>query len=66
MCDKSLNHYCGKPLPSINGYTLEDDDVKSMDYINYGIIHFDTIIFAMVTIIQMITLEGWSPMMYNL
>ena len=65
-CDENLGHYCGKPLPSINGYTLDDDGVPNMDYINHGIIHFDDIYYAMVTIIQMITLEGWSGMMYNL
>ena len=66
QCDATLGHFCGKPLPSINGYSLEDDDVPNMEYINYGIIHFDDIYYAMVTIIQMITLEGWSGMMYNL
>ena len=66
MCDKAKGHFCGKPLPSINNYSLEDDGVPNMDYINYGIIHFDDIYFAMITIIQMITLEGWSGMMYSL
>ena len=65
-CDVDQGHYCGKPLPSVNGYTLEEDGVPNTEYINYGIIHFDDIPFAMVTIIQMVTLEGWSSMMYNL
>ena len=46
--------------------SLEDDGVYDLGYINYRIIHFDDIIFAMVAIIQMVTLEGWSLMMYNL
>ena len=46
--------------------SLVDDGVYDLEYINYRIIHFDDLIFAMVTIIQMITLEGWSLMMYNL
>lgn len=62
----SPNAYCRKPLPSINGFSLEDDDVPNNGDINYGIIHFDDIYYAMVSIIQMITLEGWSGMMYNL
>ena len=66
QCDKDLGHFCGKPLPSINGFTLEDDGVPGLDYISYGIIHFDSIHYAMITIVQMITLEGWSGMMYNL
>ena len=65
-CDASKGHFCGKPLPSVNGYSLQEDDVENTDYINYGIIHFDNIIYAMVSIIQMVTLEGWSGMMYNL
>ena len=65
-CDNTQNHYCGKPLPSINGYTLNEDDVPNMESIMYGIVHFDDIYYAMVAIIQMITLEGWSTMMYNL
>ena len=32
----------------------------------YGIINYDNIIAGMVTIFQVITLEGWSTLMYNL
>ena len=46
--------------------SLEDDGVYNLELINYRIIHFDDLIFAMVSIVQMITLEGWSTMMYNL
>jgi ketol-acid reductoisomerase len=32
----------------------------------YGIINYDDIVHGMVTIFQVITLEGWSTLMYNL
>lgn len=32
----------------------------------YGIINYDNIINGMITIFQVITLEGWSTLMYNL
>jgi len=30
----------------------------------YGIIGFDTILFAMLTVFQCITMEGWTTVMY--
>ncbi len=32
---------------------------------NYGITSFDNILWAWLTIFQIITLEGWTPIMYN-
>ena len=32
----------------------------------YGIISFDNLAWAMLSIFQMITLEGWTIVMYNL
>lgn len=32
----------------------------------YGIITFDNVIDGLITIFQVITLEGWSTLMYNL
>ena len=34
--------------------------------INFGITTFDNILFGFMTIFQMVTLEGWSLIMYNL
>lgn len=34
--------------------------------IDYGVTTFDNILKAMVTVFQMITLEGWTKIMYNL
>ena len=56
--------YCGNPEP--HGISLRTDGVPDNDTINYGITNFDNILAAMLTIFQMITLEGWTGMMYNL
>jgi len=32
----------------------------------YGIIHFDNLITGIIAIFQMITLEGWTTIMYNI
>ncbi len=32
---------------------------------NYGITNFDNILWAWLTIFQCITLEGWTPVMYQ-
>ena len=31
---------------------------------NYGITSFDNIIYAMLTVFQCITMEGWTPILY--
>ena len=31
---------------------------------NYGITNFDNIIYAMLTVFQCITMEGWTPILY--
>ena len=62
MCPK--HEFCG--APTSKNMTLKDDGVYNSENVNFGIIHFDDIVYAMITIIQLITLEGWSGMMYNL
>ena len=32
---------------------------------NYGITNFDNILFAVLTVFQCITMEGWSEILYN-
>jgi len=34
--------------------------------INYGITNFDNIFDSFLTIFQMVTLEGWTALMYNM
>lgn len=55
---------CGNPED--HGLPRSVDDVGSNDNINFGITNFDNIFSAMLTIFQLITLEGWASMMYNL
>ena len=42
------------------------DNPMNQPLINYGITNFDTIFSGLFTIFQMVTLEGWSEIMYNL
>ena len=42
------------------------DDVIDMDSIDYGLTNFDHLGWAMLTIFQMMTVEGWTKIMYNL
>ena len=62
LCPKG--YFCGKP--NDRNLTLTVDDPVNQELIMYGIVTFDNIIYAFITIIQMITLEGWSFIMYNL
>jgi hypothetical protein len=48
------------------GLEAYSDDIQSQELINFGITTFDNLAFSTVTIIQMITLEGWVNIMYNL
>ena len=38
--------------------------MDEIEEINYGISNFDNIGYAILTIFQMITMEGWSKIMY--
>ena len=42
------------------------DNVIDMEEIDYGITNFDHLGWAMLTIFQMMTVEGWTKIMYNL
>ena len=41
--------YCGMPITK--GMSLKDDGVYNLELVSFGIIHFDDIVFAMVTIV---------------
>jgi hypothetical protein len=58
-----INRYCGHP--SQFGISLSDDGIPDSELINYGITTFDNIGIGMITIFQVITLEGWTVIMYN-
>ncbi|XP_051940567.1 calcium channel, voltage-dependent, P/Q type, alpha 1A subunit, b [Hippocampus zosterae] len=54
---------CGLKLPSRlcpNGTTCRDGWIGP----NYGITQFDNILFAVLTVFQCITMEGWTEMLY--
>jgi len=44
---------------------IADWDCTLVDNPNYGINHFDNVLWAMVTLFQVITLEGWVDVMYT-
>lgn len=44
---------------------LEIDEVQKWDFIRYGILHFDNVGMASLSIFRVITLEGWTGVMYN-
>jgi len=57
--------YCGKVIdyPELDFST---EETENQEYIMYGKINFDHLLRAIITIFQMITLEGWTTIMYNL
>ena len=56
--------YCRSPLDA--GLGLEIDDLQNDELIDYGITVFDNLGIGLITVFQMITLEGWTKIMYNL
>ena len=78
--DESITSLCRKPEngetqcpegtwcknPIDGGLPLSVDNVIDMQEIDYGITNFDNLGWAMLTIFQMMTVEGWTKIMYNL
>mgnify|MGYP002048975304 CR=1 FL=1 len=58
------DRYCKEPGDA--GLSPEIDDPFSQPLILYNMICFDNLLWALLTIFQMITLEGWTIVMYNL
>ena len=58
------NRYCKEPGDA--GLDPSIDDPSSQPLILYGMMGFDNLAWALLTIFQMITLEGWTIVMYNL
>ena len=56
---------CGRVLdyPEV---PFSSEDINNIALISYGYMSFDNIGVAMLTILQMITLEGWTDLMYQL
>ena len=57
-------YVCGSPIQY--HLSLESEMISDRILINYGVTTFDNILRALITIFQMITLEGWTDLMYNL
>ena len=58
------DRYCKEPHDA--NLSKNIDDPLNDSLIMYGITSFDNLPWAILTIFQMITLEGWSIVMYNL
>lgn len=61
-CPEGL--YCGSPIDY--GISLEDDGVYSDPTIQYAIGQFDNFGQALLAVIQTITIEDWTILMYNI
>jgi voltage-gated sodium channel len=44
---------------------LQIDDVTEWDFIQYGYFNFDNIGTSVMSVFRVITLEGWTSVMYN-
>jgi hypothetical protein len=63
------SNFLKKPMklnPKIRETMMETDDYINDDMIPYDLANFNDLFRAMQTIFVMITLEGWSYLMYNL
>ena len=70
MCVGFPNHLgegrvCGDVYRDYGLDPYKVDDVTNNEIIQYNITGFDNFIKALVTVFQVITLEGWSQLMYN-
>lgn len=54
---------CGSPEQY--GISLQDEGVYSDPLVQYGIGGFDNIFQAMLAVFQILTVEQWSSIMYN-
>lgn len=46
--------------------SVEIDNISNDELIDYGITVFDNLGIGFITVFQMITLEGWTKIMYNM
>ena len=68
LCEDSANcpvgEFCRNPLDA--NLSANIDNPIEDELIDYGVTSFDNLFKAMLTVFQMITLEGWTKIMYNL
>ena len=58
--------FCGSIRPNWPDIPFSSEETINQELIMYGIIHFDNLITGIISIFQMITLEGWTTIMYNI
>lgn len=56
---------CGDIYRDYNLPPREFDDTYNNEMINFDITNFNDVLASSLTIFQVITLEGWSQLMYN-
>jgi hypothetical protein len=55
--------FCRTPIDV--GLSLSADQVENNPLMQYGILHFDNVGIAILSIFRVVTLEGWATVMYN-
>lgn len=72
MCSGAPNYLgtdtvakCGDVYVSYGLDPVEYDGARDNEAINFDITNFNSVLGSAVTIFQVITLEGWSPLMYS-
>ena len=50
----------------MKGLSLDTDRPEDQELISYGLATFDNIFLGFITSLVMVTMEGWSKVMYNL
>lgn len=63
MYECQTGTYCGAPHEY--GLLLESENLTSDSTIKFGFLHFDDIGIGILSIFRVVTLEGWSQVMYN-
>lgn len=58
------DQFCREPLDAKLGPDLDEPQHQTLIF--YNMLGFDNLAWAMLTIFQMITLESWTLVMYNL
>lgn len=54
--------FCGHPMQY--NISLENEYIRDNPYIQYGVINFDNIGRAILSVFEVLTLSGWSYIMY--
>lgn len=61
----AAGEYCGSVYSLPPNATIDLDNLPSTEYWDYKFLGFDNIGYAVLTLFQCITLEGWTVVMYN-